>query len=493
VAKSAASDQRATPDQRALSDQRAASDQRERELKFDVSPDWELPDPAGLGTPGATVQRETVRLETTYFDTAARDLLQHGLTLRRREGDSDVGWQLKVPSGSARNEIRLPPGERAVPTELREITLGVRGGAALKQVATLITERQAHRLLDEDGQPLFEIVVDTVTAMQTRDVGVTKHWREVEIELLEGDERMLDRAARWLTKRGADPSLSRSKLARTLDADPGKPRDASTLAGLASEYLDAQAAAIVGGDIDLRRGRDAIHATRVATRRYRSVLRVLGALYDPGRAAALDAELAWYAGALGVVRDRQVLRRHLKAALAELPRELLLGPVAARLEQRLIAEQEEAREKLAAVLRSRRYYALLAELRTWRTEPPLAADEPVANIGIYLDKAQRKVSRRIRHAPRGAGRDEGLHRARKAAKRARYLAELARPELGKQANKVRKEMKATQNRLGAHQDSVVAAEFLRRMGAAAGATGENGFTYGLLYARELSRAQSVNG
>jgi CHAD domain-containing protein len=103
------------------------------------------------------------------------------------------------------------------------------------------------------------------------------------------------------------------------------------------------------------------------------------------------------------------------------------------------------------------------------------------------------VSRRISHAPLGAGRDEGLHRARKAAKRARYLAELARPELGKQANKVRKEMKDTQNRLGAHQDSVVAAEFLRRMGAAAGAAGENGFTYGLLYARELSRAQSVNG
>ncbi|HKC28204.1 MAG TPA: CYTH and CHAD domain-containing protein [Jatrophihabitans sp.] len=470
-----------------------AADHRERELKFDVPHDWQLPDPSNLGGPGATVQRESVRLETTYFDTGERDLLQHSLTLRRRDGDIDAGWQLKVPSGVARNEIRLPPGERAVPAELRELTLGVRGGAALKQVATLITEREIHRLLDDDGTPLFEIVVDNVIAMQMRDVGVTKHWREVEIELLDGTERMLSRAARWLTKHGADPSPSKSKLARALDADPGKPRDTSTLAGLVSTYLDAQAAAIVVGDIDLRRGRDAIHATRVATRRYRSVLRVLGALYDPGRAASLDAELAWYAGALGVVRDRQVLREHLKEAVHELPPELVLGPVAARIEQRLIAEQAEASEKLAALLRSRRYYALLAELRTWRTEPPLTADEPVASVRTHLDKAQRKVTRRIKHAPREAGRDEALHSARKAAKRARYLAELARPELGKSANKVRKEMKAAQSRLGVRQDEVVAAEFLRRMGAAAGAAGENGFTYGLLYARELARASAISG
>lgn len=39
--------------------------------------------------------------------------------------------------------------------------------------------------------------------------------------------------------------------------------------------------------------------------------------------------------------------------------------------------------------------------------------------------------------------------------------------------------------LGDHQDAMVADEVLRRMAVTAGTTpGENGFTYGLLYARE---------
>jgi hypothetical protein len=45
-----------------------------------------------------------------------------------------------------------------------------------------------------------------------------------------------------------------------------------------------------------------------------------------------------------------------------------------------------------------------------------------------------------------------------------------------------------QGRLGERQDAVIAAGFLRRVGAAAGTTpGENGFTYGLLLGLELRR------
>jgi hypothetical protein len=44
--------------------------------------------------------------------------------------------------------------------------------------------------------------------------------------------------------------------------------------------------------------------------------------------------------------------------------------------------------------------------------------------------------------------------------------------------------------LGDHQDTVVASAALRRMAAAAGPTaGENGFAYGLLYAREQAIAE----
>jgi CHAD domain-containing protein len=144
-------------------------------------------------------------------------------------------------------------------------------------------------------------------------------------------------------------------------------------------------------------------------------------------------------------------------------------------------------------MRSRRYYALLDELQRWREQLPVVADEPVDNVAVHLARARRKVRRRIARAPHGEGRNEALHRARKAAKRARYIAELARPELGAKATAIRKEMKQTQQRLGIRQDSVVAAEFLRHMGAAAGSLGENGFTYGVLHERELARVHRYGG
>ena len=74
---------------------------------------------------------------------------------------------------------------------------------------------------------------------------------------------------------------------------------------------------------------------------------------------------------------------------------------------------------------------------------------------------------------------------RKAAKRARYAAELMQPIDPPAAKRERKHFKHIQSVLGDHQDTVVAMEWLRRIGVAAGNTdGENGFTFGLLYGRE---------
>ncbi|HET7074789.1 MAG TPA: CHAD domain-containing protein [Mycobacterium sp.] len=85
--------------------------------------------------------------------------------------------------------------------------------------------------------------------------------------------------------------------------------------------------------------------------------------------------------------------------------------------------------------------------------------------------------------------DALLHRARKAAKRARYAAELCRP-LGKGAVRKIKYYKKIQSLLGDHQDTVVATEALWRMTLAAGTTlGENGFSYGILYSREQQLAR----
>src|SRR5262249_32667437 len=84
-----------------------------------------------------------------------------------------------------------------------------------------------------------------------------------------------------------------------------------------------------------------------------------------------------------------------------------------------------------------------------------------------------------------------LHRARKAAKRAHYAAELCEPvDKAKRAKRMVKHYKRIQSLPADHQDTVVAGEALRKMAVAAETTGgESGFTYGMLYAREQQIAR----
>ncbi|NEC18162.1 CHAD domain-containing protein, partial [Streptomyces parvus] len=90
----------------------------------------------------------------------------------------------------------------------------------------------------------------------------------------------------------------------------------------------------------------------------------------------------------------------------------------------------------------------------------------------------------------GPERDTAMHEARKAAKRARYAGESARPALGKPAKRFAKRVKAVQSVLGDHQDSVVAREALRALAIEAHAAGETAFTWGLLYGQEEAAAEA---
>jgi CHAD domain-containing protein len=92
--------------------------------------------------------------------------------------------------------------------------------------------------------------------------------------------------------------------------------------------------------------------------------------------------------------------------------------------------------------------------------------------------------------PPGPERDVALHEARKAAKKVRYAAEVARPALGKPAKRLGKRVKAGQKVLGDHQDSVVARGTIRDLAVAAQTRGEAGFTWGVLYGREQAVAQT---
>ena len=70
---------------------------------------------------------------------------------------------------------------------------------------------------------------------------------------------------------------------------------------------------------------------------------------------------------------------------------------------------------------------------------------------------------------------------------------MARPVVGKDAKRFAKALKGFQTALGEHQDTVVAREALRELGAQAHAAGENGFSFGVLHARDAALAAAHRG
>ena len=460
-------------------------------LLFDVPESWTFPPLSGLLPADSQVVLATTQMSSTYFDTADRDLARVGLTVHRQRELADTEWQLSLPDDAPIRAQSAGNGQQ-VPKQFRDLLLGARLGAALRPIAQLNTDQTVRQVMTAEGSTIAEIADSTLHATVFGDQAVLIGWRSIDITA-NGDQEFLVAGRRWLKHAGATPAPMSPPLARALQADthPADHGRPATMNGLVQNYLQQQYQALIRGDLGLRRGLDVIHPTRVATRRFRSVLRVFD-LFDSAQAAALDAELAWYAGLLGAVRDRQVLRERLDGQVHALPAELVLGPVTARIDQELLAEELHARQDLAAAMAHRRYLALLRNVRDWASAPPWTEPtRPAKDIAHYTQGAYRKLQRRLKQATK-TNDDEALHRARKAGKRARYTSELAEPKLGKQARVMVKRATAFQDELGEHQDSVGAATVLRRLAAAAGtAPGENGFTYGILWAHEQQRAQQA--
>jgi CHAD domain-containing protein len=270
------------------------------------------------------------------------------------------------------------------------------------------------------------------------------------------------------------------------------------LRALVADYLTTQLTVLVDAPTHIRAGEDVTHPTRVAVRRVRSTLRVFPELFEMPKAGRLDEELQWWAGVLGAVRDLDVQSGRLGAALDTVPDELAMGPVRTRLAEFVAVRRRAALEALHEALDSPRYKTLDALLHAWRSDPPFteAADVGAKRVARYVERADRKTHKRLAQASKAyrngdADADELMHRARKSGKRHRYAVELAAPVLGKKADAIVASRKAFQELLGEHQDSIVAEGLLRELGVLASADGENGFTWGLLHAREQEAARTV--
>ncbi|HEX8347636.1 MAG TPA: CYTH and CHAD domain-containing protein [Actinoplanes sp.] len=490
----------------------------EAELKYDVPADFELPPLTDAAGVTEMAPAETHELDATYFDTADLLLARHRRTLRRRTGGSDAGWHLKTPGdGTSRTEHRLPLGDDAdtVPAELVAEVRAIIRSAELRPVARLRTRRVETPLRDGAGRTLALVEQDEVRA-DTDDGQQT--WKELEVELVDGGPKVLKAVEKRLLAAGATHAAGPSKLARALgdrltasrtsagDADTdaradGKSRSGPSAAAAVLDYARAQRDAIVANDPGVRHGDpEAVHRMRVATRRLRSTLKTFRPLWSRELTDFLSGELKWLAERLGEVRDGQVLTGRLTAAV---DREgTAFEPIGARVREHLGGNVQSGHGALRDALDGTRYLRLLDEL-----------DDLVDSGGKEgrnsRETGDRAVLRRARNAlakadalldaagsTEGGGtgtehRDEHLHEARKAYKRARYAVEVFVPTVGKPAKRLVERLTRLQDVLGDHQDSVVAREVLRDVADSARAAGDDTFAYGVLYARQEHAGEAV--
>ena len=441
-------------------------------------------------------------LETAYYDTADLALASHLVSLRRRDGADDPGWRLSLPQGDHRADVRLPLGPDAahVPEELRSLLRGLTRDAQLRPVVATRTHRDVHRLLDTDGRALANVYDDHVEAA-LHAVGArppsSRRWREWEVELLEGDEHLVNATAELFTLAGATPVNAVLKLARALASvipeDSNQPELGKK--SRASDVIQARLASQVTRMRQLdplvrHDAPDAVHQMRVAMRRLRSALATYRPLLERDVTDPVRDELKWLGQVLGEARDAEVMRERLSMKVAAERAENVRGPVLARIDRDLGDRYRQAHTKSLHALSSVRYFDLLDALDTLVAHPPFApcADEPAIAVlpgRVRHDWKRAKRGVAVASSTRDAtARADRLHEVRKAIKRTRYAAEPLTGIFGKKSKRFVKAMKDLQTLLGEHHDSIVSRGHLLRLADHAVDDGHNAFTFGLLYARE---------
>lgn len=476
----------------------------ETERKFSIDPEAPVPDLSGVVTPGDS---RLHHLQAVYFDTPDFLLARNRRTLRRRTGGGDAGWHLKLPmEGDAREEIHHPieegQGAVTVPHPLRAKMADVLGYAPLVPVVELVTTRRETDLRDGSGQLVGTLCDDTVTATRGEEI---RHWRELEVELAgAGTPETLDAITACLESNGIERHEAVSKLVHALGTaladvqeDSGLGRKASA-AEVIGAYMAEQIGVIQGREPEVRRDApDSVHKMRVAVRRLRSALRTFKPFLDPARAKQLRDELKWLGEALGGPRDAEVLSARLIAAAEELPADAVVGPVVERITAELGIRHATSHGALVQALDSDRFQALADALVLWAAAPPFneyAAARAKGLLPERLEQIGRRTLKEWKRAEKLEGNERmlGWHETRKRAKAARYAWEAAAPALGEPAVNAASAWEEVTEALGIVQDAVVARETLKHLADRATAHGESGFSYGVLYQREIDRTANFH-
>jgi CHAD domain-containing protein len=224
-------------------------------------------------------------------------------------------------------------------------------------------------------------------------------------------------------------------------------------------FLGPEVGNLLRFDPVVRRGVDAegVHQMRVNARHLRSELHVVSPILKSKARKFLDKELKWLGGALGRLRDLDVLEELLRSD-DECP-PFIVTTVLPTLEQHRGVE----RRKVARVLDSSRYRRLMARLSTAVVQPPLRAGASKPADEVLLPGLRRVLEHLASDLDQFGPKPSflQLHLLRIGAKKGRYNCEIASsfiPEAGGVATSLEK----VQTILGDLHDRTVAIAFLER-------------------------------
>jgi CHAD domain-containing protein len=242
-------------------------------------------------------------------------------------------------------------------------------------------------------------------------------------------------------------AVRRSVRARTVAPSSTDPAAKAAAAAIAAQLraMTAEHANAVAGDAE------AIHRLRVATRRLRAALRMRREVAPTSEADSAADELAWLCGAIGAVRDLDVLAQLLQDRATRLEPDFIraLEPLSDTIRHQRTTEQE----RLVAALDSERYRGLVQRLGAVAPQP--AADGvTLGAVAVRLVRPQLRAMLRA-----GAGLDEAsppetLHRLRVRVKKLRYTLEPLRAVGGKPARRMLRRLERVQERVGMYHDAV---------------------------------------
>lgn len=446
----------------------------EVELKLDIaSEDADRLASSGLFAGAPSV----VDLRSVYFDTPQDDLAGAGFSLRVRHLAQTRIQTVKATGARSLGLFVRPEWERPID-----------GDRPVLDLADPL--RALFRDKVDDLRPIFQSRVERRTWIVDRENAIIEVVLdrgeidagerlspvcEIELELKSGSAQALFDLARdidritpvapsVLSKAERGYRLLGPKAAAVksepIDLDPevSTARAFTAIAGACLRQFRLNEAGVAVND------GEAVHQARIALRRLRSAFAIFKPLLAGPDLDRLVAEVKWLAGALGEVRDLDVLTPRLDGS---------------DLRSRVRDARDAAARDLATALGSLRKRTLMLDLVEWlATGSWLSAadraelrEEPAADFARgALDRYRRKVKKGGRDLEDLS--DEMRHQVRKDAKKLRYASEFFAPLFaGKKSRKRRHKrfvelLGTLQDELGTLNDLASVQSTLQRIGLA---------------------------